>query len=223
MTPRPSQADELHIDDDDDMTTTTPTEVRTEHPRRPPRRRRERPLPQSPQSWVQPSHLLIGAAIIAVIISIVAMIRRPAVQTPEAPPPLWNPGNAAQANPAAPLAGGAPGAAVPQNPLPASPVPAMSASQGLAPAAPAQTPVASPQPGAWAPVQPPPAQNPPSDLPLPEPTAQRGAPGQWGTGGTPVAPVAVTPPATATLMGTIDKPEQPTLRAEHERIGQGVY
>ena len=216
-------------------TTMTPerlSKVRARNYRSTGERRRDMPGRQKPTAgaWMQPSYLLIGAAILAVIVSIVAMIRRPAVQQIETLPPGWNAGGApTTASPvsAVPLnpspAVAAPVSAVPINNPPVGPAPVSAAPINMAPAPTAVD--NAPQPGAW----PAPA---PSDAPLllPEPTAQRSVPGQLlgagspalangqrSAGGNGLAP-------TATLMGTIDKPEQPTiLRAEHERTGQGVY
>lgn len=211
------------------------TETRPTDPEVRPRPRRVKPRSTSPQArhsetsfWLQPSHLLIGAAVVAVIISVIAMIRRPEQQPNNMAPPAWNAGGAAAPtplSPAAPVGNGT-------QPLGAQPQPAPAAPVNAAPAAPTgPTPnnssalgnSAAPSPGAWSTdSQPAPAsQNTPQpELKLPQPD-----PGQWpAQSAANVAPVgAPTGTPAAALTGTIDKPEQPTLRAQHERIGQGIH
>lgn len=246
-----------------------PSKVRAHGSSRSESRRRREMAPVTAHgvtSWLLPRNLLVGAAVIAVIISIVAMVRRPATQAIQSPAPAWNPGGAV-----APAV----------NPMPAAPVGPTATGQ---PPTPSEAPlnkavvgdVRRDQQGTWTTqsqdsrASAPSATSPSSTLPLPEPDPE---PGQWPTrsamriapqtsagyqptgtfappatndGANMTAPQTAPPaapaggeqrnpsdgqrreadfsaPATATLTGTIDKAEQPTLRAEHERIGQGVY
>lgn len=264
--PRNEPAAKVRSGDDTDTPKSPdrPPRVRAPRSRGGSRHQEMAPPAQGVMAWFLPRNLLVGAAVLAVIISIVAMVRRPATQAIQPPPPAWNPGGAV-----APAA----------NPMPAAPVGPTATGQPPVPAEPPRNKavvgdVRQDQPGAWTTQSqdnrgaPPTAPSPSSTLPLPEPE-----PGQWPTrsamrvaprtsegyqptggfappatnGGPNMTPPQTAPsaadaggepkmpaeghrpaadfsaPATATLTGTIDKAELPTLRAEHERIGQGVY
>ncbi|MCE9554881.1 MAG: hypothetical protein K8T91_16120 [Planctomycetes bacterium] len=269
MRPKSESAARVRSSDEADSPKSAdrPPKVRATGSNRSESRRRREMASMSAQgvpAWFLPRNLLVGAAVLAVIISIVAMVRRPATQAIESPPPAWNPGGAV-----APAV----------NPMPAAPVGPTATGQ---PPVPGESPVNKAvvedvrrdQQGTWTTQSQenrsaaPSAPSPSSTLPLPEPepgqwptrsamrVAPQTSPGYqpWGgyappatnggpnmtapqttppaapTGGEPRMPsdgqrraADFSAPATATLTGTIDKAEQPTLRAEHERIGQGVY
>jgi len=229
---------------DSDMSPPGSAKVRARGSGRRSKFRRE--VPSSPPAsrtaaWLNPTNIMVGAAVLAVIVSIVAMVRRPATQPIDASPPGWNAGGnhppAVNPAPAAPI--GPTAVAQPEQREQASP-------ETPAPdRAPMHSDGQRRRPGAWSnntpePSQAAPAPTPAPQLPLPEPDPE---PGQWSTRSAmrpphrapvppemrrPFPPAAgerqpVESPGTATLTGTIDKQEQPTLRAEHERIGQGVY